>query len=211
MLNDGNVIRLDSMLRYVPESDGLEHYLFGMHQRDEHLTGLFTCLMRNEVANVKVPPSKGTDLKVTDDAGGAYAVIRRERQLINQRISEFCRQVLGDRYGVRFKAVDIVDIHPPDELADALNAVMSARAAADELRFRAESECAQRLLSAEEGVEIARLRAAAIETEMIGLGDHLVTLHESGVLDAYVNRRKDEVLSDVRTVYLADRAKEGAT
>ena len=151
MLNDGNVIRLDSMLRYVAEKDGLEHYLFGMHHPQEHLTGLFTCLMRNEVANVKVPPTKGSDLKVTEDAGGAYAVIRRERQLINQRIADFCRQTLGGHYGVRFNAVDIIDIHPPDELADALNAVMSARAAADELRFRAESQCAQQLLAAEEG------------------------------------------------------------
>ncbi|MEW5740022.1 MAG: SPFH domain-containing protein [Myxococcota bacterium] len=204
MLNDGNVIRLDAMMRYHVEKDGLEQYVFGMLHPQEHLTGLFTCLMRNEVANVKAPPVKGQSLAVTDDAGGAYALIRRERQLVNQRIADFARQSLGDRYGVRFNAIDVTDLHPPDELADALNAVMSARAAADELRFRAESECAQRVLSAEKGVAIARLKAEAVEEEMKALGAHLATLEKQGVLDEYVKRRKAEVLADVRTVYLRD-------
>jgi len=204
MLNDGNVIRLDAMLRYGVERDGVEHFLFGMHHPQEHLTGLFSCLMRNEVANVKAPPNKGAALTQVDDAGGAYALVRRERQLLNQRIADFARQALGGHYGVRFNAVDITDLHPPDELADALNAVMSARAGADELRFRAESECAQRLLAAEKGVEIARLKAEAVEAEMTALGAHLGTLAQQGVLDDYVARRRAEVLSDVRTVYLRD-------
>jgi regulator of protease activity HflC (stomatin/prohibitin superfamily) len=204
MLNDGNVIRLDSMLRYGVEREGLEHFLFGMHHPQEHLTGLFTCLMRNEVANVKAPPVQGAALTNVDDAGGAYALVRRERQLLNQRIADFARNELGDQYGVRFNAVDITDLHPPDELADALNAVMSARAGADELRFRAGSECAQRILSAEKGVEIARLKAEAVEAEMKALGAHLGTLVKQGVLEEYVARRKAEVLSDVRTVYLRD-------
>lgn len=210
MLNDGNVIRLDSMLRYLVEKDGLEHYLFGMHHPQEHLTGLFTCLMRNEVANVKAPPVKGGELTVADDAGGAYALVRRDRQLLNQRIADFARQALGNQYGVRFNAIDITDLHPPDELADALNAVMSARAAADELRFRAESECAQRILAAEKGVEIARLKAEAVEAEMTTLGAHLGTLERQGVLADYVARRRAEVLSDVRTVFLKDEAAGGA-
>lgn len=206
MLNDGTVIRLDAMLRYLPEADGLERFLFGMHHPQEHLAGLFSCLLRNEVANVKVDrealsPAAFT-MTGTDDVGGAYALLRKSRGLVNERIAAFCQAHLRERYGVRFTAVDVTDIHPPDELADALNAVMRARAQTEELKFRAESGCAQRVLAAEEGVAIAELRAGAVEAEMVTLGQHLQGLEQGGVLDTYVQRRRDEVLADVRTVYV---------
>lgn len=205
MLNDGTVIRLESMLRYAPEKAGLARYLFGLHHRKEHVAGLFSSLLRNEIANVKATSAAVTDLaRVADDVGGSYGLVRRDRQLLNQRIADFARKELGDRYGVHFEAVDIIDLHPPDELADALNAVMSARAEVDAMRFRAESECAQQVMAAERGVDIARVKAAAVETEMGELGKHLAKLHAAGVLDEYVARRRAEVLSDARTVYLKD-------
>jgi regulator of protease activity HflC (stomatin/prohibitin superfamily) len=205
MLNDGTVIRIDGMLRYVPEEKDLERFLFGMHHPQEHLAGLFSCLMRNEVANVKVDRVPATLLSpARDDVGGAYALLRKSRRLVNERISAFCQTNLAERYGVRFTAVDLTDLHPPDELADALNAVMRARALVDELRFRAESGCAQRVLAAEEGVAIAELRAAAVEAEMVTMGKHLESLEHDGVLGTYVQRRRDEVLADVRTVYLKE-------
>jgi regulator of protease activity HflC (stomatin/prohibitin superfamily) len=205
MLNDGTVIRVDGMLRYVPEAHQLERFLFGMHHPQEHLAGLFSCLMRNEVANVKVDRSAAALSVPDEEVGGAYALLRKSRRLVNERISAFCQANLGERYGVRFTAVDLTDIHPPDELADALNAVMRARALVDELRFRAESGCAQRVLAAEAGVSIAELRASAVEVEMVTLGKHLESLAADGVLKTYVQRRRDEVLADVRTVYMKSK------
>lgn len=204
MLEDGSVIRIDSTLRYVLDRDGLERFLFGMKHPVEHVTGLFTCLMRNEVANVRAPRPDGEATAGAGEFGGAYAMLRKERGVVNRRIAEFSRQELGGRYGVTFNAVDITDIHPPDELADALNAVMSAQSAAEELRARAEAEAAQRVLGAEHGVHIARMRAEALEIEMARLGEHLGALDDQGVLPAYVERRRAEILSDVRTLYAAD-------
>lgn len=196
MLNDGTVIRLHSMLRYAPRRDGIAQYLFGLHHRKEHVASLFSSLLRNEIANVRAVAG--------EDLGGAYALVRRDRGLVNQRIADFAKQELGDRYGIDFQAVDITDIHPPDELADALNAVMSARAEADATRYRAESECAQRLMAAERGVQIAEAKAAAVEAEIDELGRHLGALHQAGVLPAYVARRKAEVLAESRTLFVKD-------
>lgn len=196
MLADGTVIRIHSMLRYAPRRDGIERSLFGLHHRKEHLASLFSSILRNEIANIREPSSAAS--------GGAFALVRRDRQLVNQRVADFARRELSDLYGIDFLAVDITDILPPDELADALNAVMSASAEADATRHRAQSECDQQVLAAERGLEIARARASAVELEIDELGRHLGSLHGTGVLPAYVARRRAEVLADARTLFVKD-------
>ena len=51
MAEDGTTLRLDSVLRYLPVSDELYNFVFDMTAPKEHVTGLFTCLLRNEIAN----------------------------------------------------------------------------------------------------------------------------------------------------------------
>lgn len=203
MLSDGTVIRLHANLRYAPQREGILKYLFGLHHRKEHVAGLFSSLLRNEIANVKSAPRTDDLSHLEEDLNNSFALVRRDRKLLNDRIADFAKTQLHD-YGVVFQSVDITDIHPPDELADALNAVMSARSEADAIRFRSQSECAQRLMAAEQGVQIARAKAAAVEAEIDELGRHLGELDKGGVLDAYVERRKAEVLSDSRTVYFKE-------
>lgn len=208
MTEDGTVLRLDSMLRYVPVEAELEEFLFGMKSPNDHITGLFTCLLRNEIANFRLPPghSIATESTKFDFAtqAGSYALIRRERGLLNKHIAEFCRDQIGNRYGVRFNAVDLTDILPPDELADALNAVIHAHNDAEARYFRAEGESQQRILAAERGVEIAKARARAVEREIDKLGEYLLELSRNETLAAYVARRRAEVLSGSRTVYLKE-------
>jgi regulator of protease activity HflC (stomatin/prohibitin superfamily) len=207
MLNDGTVIRLQSMLRYAPQRDGISKYLFGLVHRKEHLAGLFSSLLRDEIANVKNPVTKADLKTLGEDLGGSFSLVRRDRKLLNDRIAEFARKELRD-YGVVFEAVDITDIHPPDELADALITALSARAEAESMRFRSQSECAQRVMAAEQGIAIAQTRAAAVEEEIEELGRHLAELDKGGVLDAYLSRRRAEVLSESRTVYLKEELKQ---
>ena len=52
---------------------------------------------------------------------------------------------IGAAYGVEFIAVDIVDILPPDDLADGLNAVIQADAESAAAFFRSQGECQQRV------------------------------------------------------------------
>ena len=203
MLSDGTVIKLHANLRYAPQREGIAKYLFGLHHRKEHVAGLFSSVLRNEIANVKAQAKTADLAKLGDDLNNSFSLVRADRKLLNDRITDFANSQLQD-YGVRFESVDITDIHPPDELADALNAVMSARSEAEAIRFRSQSECAQRLMAAEQGVEIAKSKAAAVELEIDELGRHRAELDAGGVLDAYVSRRKAEVYSDARTVYVKD-------
>ena len=215
MADDGTILRLDSFVRYVPVEDVLYEHLFGVERPLDHITGLFTCLLRNEIANFRGPaPAAGEEgaeepaaLSTRFDfAGqaGSYAQIRRERRLLNERIQQFCHAKIDNRYGVRFVAVDLADILPPDELADALNAVMQAQSESEALLFRAEGECQQRILASEKGVRIARTRANAIEIEINGLAGFLDDLEARGVLDAYVARRRAEVTSESRALFLKE-------
>jgi regulator of protease activity HflC (stomatin/prohibitin superfamily) len=210
MADDGTILRLDSFLRYVPVKEELYEFLFGLERPLDHIRGLFTCLLRNEIANFRAPPDEeGGSLsqRVRWDfakEAGSYALIRRERKLLNARINAFCHDKIDDRYGVRFNAVDLADILPPDELADALNAVIQAQSEAEAHSFRTEGECQQRILAAERGVEIARTRADAVSAEITKLGSYLAELEKKGVLDAYVARRRDEVLSEARTTFLKE-------
>jgi regulator of protease activity HflC (stomatin/prohibitin superfamily) len=212
MLNDGTVVRIEAKLRYAPLTSELEHYVFGLQHRKEHVQSLFSSLLRNEIANLKAPmsdESAGGLIRV-EEVSGSFSVLRRERQTLNQRIADFAAKHLGKGYGISFEGVDIVDLKPPEELAQSLNAVMSARTEADSIRFRAESDSAQRTMTAEQGVAIAKANAAAVEIEIETLGRHLKTLEQSGVLQAYVQRREAEIMSDARTVYVNEVRANGS-
>lgn len=210
MTNDGMVIRYQSALRFAPLNDKLEHYLFGLARPREHMVGIFTCLLRNEVANFRVPPREGvyglstlnTAEKLISDSLGAYALIRRERRTLNERVTSFGKRLVGDHFGVRLEAIDVMNFEPPDELRESLNTVMQAKSEIDAALFRAEGDCQQRLLAAQKGVEIAKERARAIEVEMVAMGAALAELARNQVLDDYVARRRAEVLSESRHVYV---------
>ena len=216
MADDGTILRLDSFVRYVPVEEVLYEHLFGVERPLEHITGLFTCLLRNEIANFRGPTRVHAEGDQDEDAAalstrfdfagqaGSYALIRRDRKLLNDRIQQFCHAKIDNRYGVRFVAVDLADILPPDELADALNAVMQAQSESEALLFRAEGECQQRILASERGVRIARTRANAIEIEINGLAGFLADLDSRGVLEAYVARRRAEVTSESRALFLKE-------
>lgn len=214
MTDDGTILRLDSFVRYAPVKAELYEFLFGLERPLDHITGLFTCLLRNEIANFRgrelapIPPHGADKLSAQFDfasQAGSYALIRRERKLLNDRIESFCRAKIDDRYGVRFNAVDLADILPPDELADALNAVIQAESEADALLHRSEAECQQRILSAERGLSIAMARSQAIEIEIRKLCMFLGELDDKGILDAYVARRRSEVTSESRTLFIKER------
>lgn len=203
MAEDGTVLRFDSILRYRPIEAELGQFLFHMKAPLEHITGLFTCLLRNEIANFRTvaPSGNGSKPHAIEEEVGSYAVIRRDRKLLNKNIEEFCRTQIGKRYGVQFSAVDLTEIVPPDELADSLNAVMNAQSEADEAYHRAEADCQRRVLASERGVEIARARSQAAEEEILTLGRFLEELAAKGTLREYVRRRRAEVLSQSRALF----------
>ncbi len=208
MTNDGTVLRFDSVLRYVLEEAGAERFLFGLREPLEHVTGVFTCLLRNEIANFGGAAEVAAGLSLPPRAvdAGSYALIRSERRRLNHQIDEFVRRRIGDRYGLRFVAVDLVDILPPDELDEALNAVLQAQSGAERDYFRAEADASRRLLAADKSVAIAHARAEAEAREIAVLTRALAELDGRGVLTAYVTRRRAEVLSEARLSFVKESA-----
>lgn len=210
MTNDGIAVRYQCAMRMAPVLEQLEHYLFGLSRPTEHVVGSFSCLLRNEIANFSVPPGEGivgskdtpSVEQLIDSSLGAYALIRRERRALNQRVTDSGKRQIGEHFGVRLEAIDVRSFEPPEELRDALNTVVQAKSDVDAALFRAEGECQQRLLSARKGVAIATERARAIEVEMSELAVKLTELAKAKVLTDYVDRRRAEVLSEARQVYV---------
>jgi regulator of protease activity HflC (stomatin/prohibitin superfamily) len=180
MAEDGTVLRLDSVLRYVPLREQLYSFVFDLRSPKEHITSLFTCLLRNEIANFKT----GEEVP-----GGSYALLRRERSKLNREIMSYCQDQIGPEYGIRFNAVDLVDIRPPNELDEALNAAVHAQTEADEQYAHAEAIAQRRVIAAKRGVEIATTKGTAAEQEVLTLAGHLEELDRAGTLDLYVARR----------------------
>lgn len=219
MTNDGITIRYQSALRFAPVIDQLEHHLFGLTRPILHMVGTFTCVLRNEIANFQSPTPRALLGSTTspsveqliDDSLGAYALIRRERKTLNQRVTEFGKKLIGDHFGVRLEAIDVMNFESPDELREALNTVVQAKSDVDAALFRAEGECQQRLIAARKGVAIATERARAIEVEMNELGSKLRELDRANVLSDYVSRRRAEVLSEARHVYVRGKSDSQTT
>lgn len=198
MAADGILLHIDAILRYAPDPKALEAFLFQLQAPVDHVTGLFTCLLRNEIARFE-----GSSGEVQDE--GSYAVLRRDRRELLERIDNFCSENLGQRYGLRATAVDLVDVLPPDELGDALNAVIQARAEAATWVARAEADARRRELAAAQGVSVAQGHAAAAETEIAELATALAELQRQGTLSDYVARRRAEVAAESRLVYFKER------
>lgn len=202
MTYDGTILRFDSILRFQPVPAELEHFLFDLKSPHDHITGLFTSLLRNEIANFHPPVTVDPAQDSVELTGGAYAQIRSQRALLNHRIEEFTRTQIGRRYGVQFNAVDLTDVLPPDELAEALNAVINTQTEAESLYALAEAQTRQQVVAAELGVEIAKQRGLATEREIKTLGEVLAKLEQEGTLADYVARRRAEVISQSKTLYM---------
>ncbi len=183
---DGTILKLDAKLRIQPVQENLYAYLFEMRNPVQHIQQYFKCLLRHEIANFR----------------DSYSGIRKSRQLLNQKIADLSKVHIGTKYGVKFNAVDIVDIVPPEELDRALNAVQNAQAEADALYSRALADRDQRLTAAQQAVDIAVNRARAVETEIQVLGSHLGELKRRGVLKEYLERRRVEVYADAKMAFV---------
>ncbi|MBC7658422.1 MAG: SPFH domain-containing protein [Chitinophagaceae bacterium] len=208
MASDGTMLRLDSKLRFTPKQTELYNYLFSMAEPVEHVKGLFICLLRNEIANFdnrdrSKASGRQSNLSLLPHVQvGSYAAIRRERRQLNHDIQEFCRTQIGEFYGVKFNGVDLTDILPPDELAQALNGVMNAHSEAQRLYAQTEGECEQRILAAKKGLSIARFKARAVEDEVSTMGEILLELHNNGTLPEYIERRQAETFAESRMSYI---------
>jgi len=188
---DGIIVLVDWPARFRFDPRDAEKFLFGTHAPVQHLMETFRAMVAEEIGRF------GSE-KVES---GTYAELRKDRKVLDKAISNRV-DGLRDRYGIEFRAVDLAEILPPADLAEALNGIQKVKAQFETLKKRVEAECERKLLSAEHGVEIARIRAEASEKEIRVLGETVGALESSGSLDAYIRRRRDESGFAARSVYM---------
>jgi len=189
LTSDGTLLRLDSKIRFSPKSSHLYSYLFDLDAPIEHIRDLFICLLRNEIANFSA-------VGVSDGGQsiGSYDLIRRHRQILNEKMGDFCKKI-GDKYGVDFKSVDLIDILPPPELEKALNSILKAQTEAETWLMRAEADADQKREAAERNVEIAKVEAEALVTKYSIITKNLDELIHDNTLDLFLKHKRDEVIT----------------
>jgi regulator of protease activity HflC (stomatin/prohibitin superfamily) len=196
MAADGTVLRLDSKIRFFPKANDIYSYLFQLKNPMGHIKEMFTCLVRNEIANFR------GETKDELDCLGAFAIIRRDRKKLNEQIELICRDEIGVNYGIQFSGVDLLDIVPPQELDAALNGIQNAKTAADTLFARAEGDARQKLVAAEKGIEIAKIRAQSVAQELETLAVMIKKLMNEGNVNNYFFHRKTELLGDAKVLLM---------
>lgn len=211
MAADGTVLRLNWSARHQVERNRVEQYLFGLRNPRAHVEGILACHLRNQIATMTAASLRQDgDLAATDGHAvahaGSFAYLRRKRGEVSRQFVAEHRAAMLAAYGTDVGALDLLDVDPPEALADALNAVVRAEAEADENFFRASSECKQTVLAADHSLQLATTRAQAVQKEIETLGQYLEGLRANQQLTSYVQRRQHEVLKGARTTYV--RTKE---
>jgi len=198
---DGTRIRVNARLRFRVLPDRAARFLADAKDAVEHLAGLFQVTVREQVARFE---QRREELS-------AYTSLRLRMNELQSKVQDAMKQAALDEYGIQVVSVDLLQIEPPEELVDALNAVITAESEANALVSRTELSAQQRVLSAEQAVEIANARALASEVEIRTVGAELATLADQGVLKDYVQRRKIEVLGGSSRVYLNHQQQNGVS
>ena len=212
MAADGTVLRLNWSARHQVERTRVDTYLFGLRQPRAHVEGIVACHLRNQLATMTAMSLRQDGNLVATEGGpavahaGSFAYLRRKRGDVSRQFVADHRASMLANYGTDVGALDLLDVDPPEALADALNAVVRAEAEADENFFRASSECKQTVLAADHSLQLATTRAHAVQKEIETLGQYLEGLRVNQQLESYVQRRQHEVLKGARTTYV--RTKE---
>lgn len=192
LASDGTRVRVNARLRYRVAPARLATFLAEAKDATAHLRALFRLTVREQIPRFEPRP----------DELSAYTALRLRMNELQQRTLDALRATAAEAYGVDAIAVDYLQIDPPEELVDALNAVITAESEANALVARTELQAQQRVLAAEHAVAIANAHALATESEILTIGAELTTLDDQGVLADYVERRRHEVLGGSRRIFL---------
>lgn len=197
---DGTLLQVDAKLRFVPLLKDIYAFLFSMEKPIEHIKGLFNSLLHQEIS--KFSSNRIVAEKIIAKNSSSYALLRSERNQLNTQLQDYCAKRMPESYGYKYEGLDIIDMLPPEELAQALNTVLHAQSEAEKNYALKEAECEQKLLAAKKGIEIAKAKAKSVEAEILTQAKIIEKLYLAGTLSEYLERREIEVLSEARLSYI---------
>jgi len=183
MARDGTTLSIQASVRLRAKKDKADHLLYGIENPMQHIQDFLSCVLRSEIANF------GEGL----EPGDVFIQLRNQQPELRTAFEAAASTILSENFGVELLGLDIVDLSPPQELANAMNGVQTARADSESMIARAYALREKKLYSAKKRLEISKKEAMAAELEMTTIGQNLLSLFKNGTLSEYVTRRKDEV------------------
>jgi regulator of protease activity HflC (stomatin/prohibitin superfamily) len=188
MARDGTTLSLQANVRLKANESTAESLIYGIENPMDQIRDYLSCVLRSEIANF------GEEL----DPGDVFIQLRNQQVTLRKAFESAASKELSRTYGVELLGLDLVDMTPPQELANALNSVQTARADSESMIARAKALREKKLYSAKKRLEVAQKEAMASELEMVTVGQNLRNLDQAGTLNDYIQRRKDEVFKQSR-------------
>jgi regulator of protease activity HflC (stomatin/prohibitin superfamily) len=183
MARDGTTLSVQASVRLRARQDHAEMLLYAIENPMDHIRDYLSCVLRSEIANF------GENM----EPGDVFIQLRNQQPVLRAAFESAVKKTLEEGYGVELLGLDLVDLIPPQELANAMNSVQTARADSESMIARANALREKKLYSANKRLEVSKKEAMAAELEMVTVGLNLITLQKNGTLAEYVSRRKDEV------------------
>lgn len=195
---------LTGQIRYRVSEKNLYAYLFGVKRPIVHVTGYFTSILRERIANFEAPArpaiisSEGipTPEAATAKIGVSINDLRKNLRDINEHMDRESRSSEA-RYGIALEASLITGIDPPAEVESALAAINTAYNQVSSEISLAQASADQKLVQSRTAVEIETLRAHAEVEPLKALASQLQALKASGpdALPAYLRNVKLRLFS----------------
>jgi regulator of protease activity HflC (stomatin/prohibitin superfamily) len=189
-------VSVTGQIRCKPCERNLYAYVFGITNPSAHVMGYFVSVLRDRIATFHsndAPAVPALDGVASVSAPGVVEGIsindlRKNISSINHYMEEACRKTAA-RYGVELEAALITSIDPPKEVDEALASINTTQNQVAASISQASADADQKLMMAEQAVQIAKNRAEAEAAPIVELGTTLKALYDSGgkaALDTYV-------------------------
>lgn len=201
---------LNGQIRYRVSEQNLYAYVFGVKQPLVHVSGFFTSILRERIANFEAPEhSAAAGLGGESEAmasvvrGISINDLRKNLRDINEHMDRECRSSVA-RYGVQLDASLITEIEPPPEVESALAAINTAHNHVSSEISLAQAAADQKIVQSRRAVEIETLRAEAEVLPLVELARQLEALkqHGPGALGAYLRNLRIGLLGRAKNLFV---------
>lgn len=201
---------LNGQIRYRVSEQNLYAYVFGVKQPLVHVSGFFTAILRERIANFEAPEhSAAAGLGGESEAmasvvrGISINDLRKNLRDINEHMDRECRSSVA-RYGVQLDASLITEIEPPPEVESALAAINTAHNHVSSEISLAQAAADQKIVQSRRAVEIETLRAEAEVLPLVELARQLEALkqHGPGALGAYLRNLRIGLLGRAKSLFV---------
>lgn len=201
---------LNGQIRYRVSEQNLYAYVFGVKHPLVHVSGFFTSILRERIANFEAPEhhaaaglSEESEAVASVVRGISINDLRKNLRDINEHMDRECRSSVA-RYGVQLDASLITEIDPPPEVESALAAINTAHNHVSSEISLAQAAADQKIVQSRRAVEIETLRAEAEVLPLVELARQLEALkqHGPGALGAYLRNLRIGLLGRAKSLFV---------